>query len=249
MSYLLCHSQFHDVSPSTLSGFENVDCKAMLAKGDFIGLVQQQARRNHDRLLSSVKSTGFNPWLPSNASLLIKELLSGKYLLYDNLPKPFFQRYRASSFAGSSILGCLTDILAFGFKLDTIAPPAREGIVTQIGESKRAQQILDNVIRVHGKEAILEGSVKVIYVYLWQDDFDASATKTKANHVSVKICTMTIAPPPDCANSLHYTYLRVFGTKNDKEGVALLEICSDCSLRHRFNSGHRKIKKTCWSVR
>jgi hypothetical protein len=113
--------------------------------------------------------------------------------------------------------------LAFGFKFDTIAPPVREGIVTQIGKSKCAQQILENVIRVHSKEAILDGSVKVIYVYLWQDDFDASATKTKANLVSVKIHAMTIAPPPDCTNSLHYTYLHVFGTKNGKEGVALME--------------------------
>jgi hypothetical protein len=127
------------------SASKNIDCKAMfmLAKlcltlsevqrqslGDFIGLVQQQARRNHDCLLSSLKSTGFNPWLPCNMLLLVKEVLRGKYLLYDNLPKPSIQRYGASSFAGSSILGCVADIFAFGFKLDTIAPTAREGSVT-----------------------------------------------------------------------------------------------------------------------
>jgi hypothetical protein len=38
---------------------------------------------------------------------------------------------------------------------------------------------MENAVKIHGRQAVDNGSVKVLCAYIWQDDFDASITKTK----------------------------------------------------------------------
>ena len=112
-----------------------------------------------------------------------------------------------------SLVECVADLLGHGLPVDYIinTSEAFDAVMT-ISQSVRPQGI--------GLQAVARSAttnVVCLYNNEWSDGFEPSLS-TKANHGSVWIETVTIAPPHDRHHSLSHAYpIAISGETNHEE--------------------------------
>ena len=144
--------------------------------------------------------------VPMTAAELRAKYVEGKYALLPNLPRPPVSMVGDHGYV--SLKDCIADLLGHGLDVDNIEL-ANPETVMRISETKRAQRILENSIKVNqGKEVL------TLYLTEWSDGFEPSLS-IKGNRGSCWIKTVTISPPPHQLHSLSHTYPIALGLDGD----------------------------------
>lgn len=172
--------------------------------------------------------------IPDTLQLMRKYYLDDKYGILRSLPRPSVTTVSGHGYV--SLRACIADTLAHGVCLDAITMGGTGGTesprtVKAMSESKRAQTIYDNALKVYGSTVMTE-TLLVLYFLEWSDDFEPSYS-SKSNRGSTWLKTATICPPSDGAgHRLTHTYPIATGRKGCNHEVVEQMFASEmASLR------------------
>ena len=146
--------------------------------------------------------------VPMTSSELRAKYVEGKHAILPNLPRPPVQQIGDHAYV--SLKDCIADLLGHGLNIDNIELTSSDVTVCKISETKRAQRILANAMKI----APSNNNVLALYLTEWSDGFEPSLS-IKGNRGSCWIKTITVAPPPDSIHSLSHTYPIALGQDGD----------------------------------
>ena len=156
---------------------------------------------------------GFPIEIPSQLNDIRKFYTESKFSVVKNLPTPTIMA-DVPDHAYVSIIDCIRHFLAHGnSKIATIpevSSPADATIYSHCSQSKKAQEIRRNGMRVYAEKGI---KPLCSYLLFWSDDFEPN-TSSKQHRASTWIKTMTIATTKEDGHTLNNTFAIAIGKKN-----------------------------------
>jgi len=170
-------------------------------------VLQQVVSVTRRQCLEKPSSSHWSTRVPLSSAELRSMYVEGRHALLPNLPRPPVTMVGDHAYV--SLIDCVADLLGHGMELDVIERVHHGAVVRGIGESLRAQRILDNSERLHCGTKVL-----TLYVTEWSDGFEPSLS-IKGNRGSCWVKTVTISPPPNKLHSLSHTYPIALGHDGD----------------------------------
>jgi hypothetical protein len=159
-------------------------------------IVQKQKKIPVD--ISRFRKERWEMDIPQTVPALRNQFMEGSFSYIENLPHPPIRMI--GEFAYVSVIDCIADLLGHGFPTDIIAAPVKDNVVTRLGESQVALQVLENAKRTH---AVLPNLI--LWMLEWSDAFEPN-NSTKKNRGSIQLKTVTIALPHKGKHTRQYTY-------------------------------------------
>ena len=226
-AYLCSYSQFylegmsaHLDSEEVLLDLKYACLSSQLAQGSR-SLLAEVISGVIDKVSTECKNPGtsnIHLSIPNTKELIRSRYMEGRYAIYPNLPIPPVQELKEHSYI--SPIDVIKDISGHGLPFDVISQPqylsGDFSLVTQIGESQRANEIKTNANLLYP----LNNDVIPLWIIEWSDDFAPNNSK-RATKNSVWLKIITVAPPHDGSYPSHlYTYPIAMGPKGvDHEEV------------------------------
>ena len=198
--------------------------------GHIVKLVRSQTKRNagvdarQQEAKKANKTLEKHEWTldaPDDGMKMRNQFVEGEFALVPNLPHPEVEE--VGSHAYVSLIDCVRDMMAHGIELDAIAQPEVPGLVTRLGESAMAQEVLSRGLQIVGTGG------QIIYIVEWSDDFDPNASN-KNLRGSVWIKTVTISMPHGSPRPMLYTYPIIIGPKKESHEEAEARLQKDLEI-------------------